>query len=77
MGLVGGIIGVLFGILIAVSIPKLGLSISGKGDPITTSISLGLIIFTLVFSMVLGMLSGIIPAYRASKLKPIDALRAE
>lgn len=76
VGLVGGIIGTLFGILIAISIPQLGVSFGG-GEPMTTSVSLELIIFTLVFSVVLGMVSGVIPAYRASKLRPVEALRSE
>jgi len=76
VGLVGGLIGALFGILIALSIPQLGVSFS-DGGTLTTSISFGFILFTLVFSVVLGMASGIIPAYRASKLKPVQALRFE
>lgn len=77
VGLVGGLIGVLFGILIAISIPALGVSLVPGGQGITTSIPVSFVIFTLVFSVALGMVSGIIPAYRASKLNPVEALRSE
>ncbi len=77
VGLVGGLLGIMFGIGISLIIPKLGVSFVQGGQSITTSIDPQLIIFTLIFSIVLGMLSGIIPAYRASKLKPVDALRSE
>jgi ABC-type lipoprotein release transport system permease subunit len=36
-----------------------------------------LIVSVLVFTTVLGMLSGLYPAIRASKMKPVDALRYE
>ncbi len=77
VGLVGGMIGVLFGVAIAVLIPRLGVSFVAGGEPLTTSISFSLIFSTLLFSIILGMISGVIPAYRASKLKPVDALRSE
>ncbi len=77
VGLVGGLIGVLFGVLIAVLIPKAGISFVSGGQPLTTFVPLNLIIFTLLFSLFLGMISGIIPAYRASKLSPVEALRSE
>jgi putative ABC transport system permease protein len=76
IGLVGGIIGALFGICIALLIPKLGVGFSSN-EPITTSISFTFILIILIFSVVLGMISGVIPAYRASKLNPVDALRYE
>jgi putative ABC transport system permease protein len=42
-----------------------------------TSVTPSLLIFALLFSMIVGMIAGVIPAYRASKLKPVDALRYE
>ncbi len=36
-----------------------------------------LILSVIVFTTVLGMLSGLYPAARASKMKPVDALRYE
>ncbi len=77
VGFVGGAIGCLFGIAIALLIPKLGISLVGGGRTLSTSISPELILVTLIFSVVIGMISGAIPAYRASKLKPVEALRAE
>jgi len=38
---------------------------------------LNLIIGTLLFAFIVGGLSGVVPAYKASKLKPVDALRYE
>jgi putative ABC transport system permease protein len=36
-----------------------------------------LIVEGLVLAVVIGVTSGVVPAYRASKLKPVDALRYE
>ncbi len=36
-----------------------------------------LMVFGLLLAVLIGVISGIIPAYRASKLKPVDALRYE
>jgi putative ABC transport system permease protein len=77
VGLVGGIIGALIGVSIALLIPQLGFSFSGDGTPLSTSISITFILFILIFSIGIGMLSGIMPAYRASKLRPVQALRSE
>jgi len=48
---------------------------SGSGTGI--SLSPNLMLFGLVLAVVIGIISGVVPAYRASKLKPVDALRYE
>ncbi len=75
IGLVGGIIGIIFGSLLSNLLPAL-LKTPG-GIEIVTSISLQTIFMAILVSVAIGILSGIIPAYSASKLKPVDALRYE
>ncbi|MBI5066424.1 ABC transporter permease [Candidatus Woesearchaeota archaeon] len=81
VGLVGGLLGIGLGSIISGLIPMLGLRLMGGGGPtggaLTTAISPGLLISALFLSIIIGMAAGIIPAYRASKLKPVDALRYE
>ncbi len=77
VGLVGGVIGVLFGALISYALPNLiGLRI-GPGGHLTTVLPPSLLIGSLLLSVALGMMAGVVPAYRASRLKPVDALRYE
>lgn len=74
LGLVGGIIGVLIGIGLAE-----GLAYAGRnflGGLIQASIGWPLILGALAFSFVLGTIFGVLPAWRASKLNPIDSLRS-
>jgi macrolide transport system ATP-binding/permease protein len=69
MTFIGGIAGVLLGTLISVV-----LSVLAKW---TVSVSPGAVIVSVVFSIAIGMIFGILPAKKASELNPIDALRYE
>ena len=73
VGLIGGIGGTLFGSLLAK-----GIETYGQMHPLfyfKASISIGLIIFGLVFSFIIGCVSGMLPARTAARLKPVEALR--
>jgi putative ABC transport system permease protein len=74
LGMVGGIIGILLGLSFAYGLAFIGSLVLGS-DLIRASVSLGLIFGALAFSFVLGTVFGVLPAYRASKLHPVDALR--
>jgi len=67
IGLIGGLAGVFVGLLIPLSISKIfNFSFYISTLPIVLSLSL---------SILIGIIFGFIPAYRASKLNPIDTLR--
>ncbi len=66
--LFGGIVGLLFAFGITAVINKLLMP---------ASISIPIVVVALVISVLVGIFSGIIPAYRAARLHPIEALRYE
>ena len=75
-GLGGGIIGVLIGISFAKLVELLFLIFVGPAF-LLIKIDLLLITGTLLFSFLIGCISGVLPAYQASKLKPVDSLHYE
>ena len=70
LGLVGGLAGVLVIALLVVAVRLFvpGLPVALKGD---------IVLVALLVSMLIGLMAGVRPALNATRLSPIDALRAE
>ena len=66
---IGGFIGVGAGIGLAYFISKVA--------EVPVAISVPAIIISVIFSMMIGIIFGLIPSVKASNLNPIDALRYE
>ena len=77
VGCVGGIFGVILGGFVSTLFPYLGVTLMRGAGSSSSSLSPGLMAFGLILAVVIGVASGVVPAYRASKLKPVDALRYE
>jgi putative ABC transport system permease protein len=69
LSVLGGLIGILLGASIAWAFSFLGL--------ITAKVTWDVILLSFSFSALIGLFFGIYPAYQASKLRPIEALRYE
>ncbi|MAG52604.1 MAG: hypothetical protein CMH62_01440 [Nanoarchaeota archaeon] len=74
LGLVGGGIGVFLGVGFS-KLVEYGASVALGPNLLLAEVSLTLVIGSLVFSFLIGTVSGILPARQASKLQPVDALR--
>ena len=77
VGLVGGILGDMLGAFISTLFPMLGLQMMGGGGSSSMYFAPDLMALGLILAVLIGVISGVVPAYRASKLKPVDALRYE
>lgn len=76
LSLIGGAIGIALGVGLSVGLTNLINAVStGKPWPIVVSIPAALV--ALFFSAGVGIVFGFYPAWRASRLDPIDALRYE
>ncbi len=76
LGLAGGAIGILLGMGIG-KLVEIGAKQALGSGLLRAEFPPQLIIGALVFSFLLGALSGILPAHQASKMRPVDALRYE
>jgi putative ABC transport system permease protein len=74
LGLIGGIIGAVLGIGIAFGISAIANFAFGS-EILKVTLEYHLIFGSIAFAFVIGLLSGLMPSFQASKLKPVDALR--
>lgn len=74
IGLIGGIIGATVGTIMSQII---GIALESYGMPLKTVVTPELLTIGISFSVVVGVLSGLMPARKASRLNPIEALRYE
>ena len=74
LGMIGGIIGVFLGYALGKAAENAGKILLGT-ELLAPVFSPALIIGALLFSFLVGSVSGVMPALQASKLKPVDALR--
>ncbi len=80
VGFLGGISGIVMGVTLGLSINLMLNIVAGQfgGQSVSLfSFPLGFLTFIALFSAVVGYLTGIFPAKRASTLNPLDAIRYE
>jgi putative ABC transport system permease protein len=76
LGVVGGAIGTVLGAGIAKLVQAIATAFIGPGL-VQAQIPGWLVVSVLGFSFLAGAVSGVAPAYRASRLQPVEALREE
>ena len=83
IGLVGGIVGIVFSILVSFILNSAGISLfinifgyMEEGSKISI-IPLWLILISVIFATLIGIISGYYPARRAMKLSALEAIRTE
>ncbi|MCH8003252.1 MAG: ABC transporter permease [Nanoarchaeota archaeon] len=74
LGIVGGVVGIIFGFVLSHGLAFMGRLALGS-ELIRADISIELVLGALLFSFLVGLIAGTVPAYQASKKNPVDSLR--
>ncbi|MCX8162089.1 MAG: ABC transporter permease [Candidatus Bathyarchaeota archaeon] len=78
IGFIGGIAGVVAGIIGSYMLTNRSLMImEGIAFTATPIVSVDLVLSAVILSLLVGVIGGLLPALRASKLQPVEALRYE
>lgn len=80
IGFMGGLIGIFCGFIASGVISEIGIRMMAGMGRVGASITLitpQLILFAILFSLLIGAVSGLLPARRAANLSPVEALRYE
>jgi ABC-type antimicrobial peptide transport system permease subunit len=73
LGILGGILSILIGILLAYLLTMVPL----MGEMLQPEWSLGVFVRAITIALLLGIFGGLLPAYRATRMQPVEALRYE
>ena len=74
IGFIGGVLGTIGGFLLAFGVNFIGTQL---GTPLAIAFNLNIVLIALGFSFILGLISGFLPAYNASRQEAVDALHEE
>jgi lipoprotein-releasing system permease protein len=76
---IGGVLGDVLGKLAIWNIPRIKMSIEGvvKADSLPVHEQASFYVWGIVFALVLGAAAALLPAWRASRVEPVDVLRGQ
>lgn len=79
IGFIGGVLGMMLGYMLSGILPSMMGDSAGPLSRFASGgvISMRSVVLAIGISVFVGMAAGVIPAYQASKLRPVDALRYE
>jgi putative ABC transport system permease protein len=75
LGVAGGLVGVAIGLGLAFLVSVL-VTAAFPGISFGVTFSLPLIVGSLLFALLVGAISGVVPALQASRMRPVEALRS-
>jgi putative ABC transport system permease protein len=75
VGFVGGVLGIVLSLGLTSLLPLLGLTMMRSS--MGSTLSPELMLLGISIAVFIGIISGVVPAYNASKMRPVDALRYE